>query len=191
MKHLLNNLTESQKKTIREQYKGGMKIDTSRFKKLLESTLGDVKPLIFETDTNTTTETTRPVTGSMNPSKNPNTTTVTTKPAEYVDTSNWIKVAVFSDPQATDSVLTNIQIDPSMIGLQGTTVMFDYRIAGKSQTGTGKFDCNSTNSMHFDGKPLSGSPLYISNERVGVLSSKCGKNQGYASTGSNTNQNMA
>jgi hypothetical protein len=46
MKHLLNNLSEEEKNSIREQHHGGVNIDTSRFKMLLESTLGNVKPLV-------------------------------------------------------------------------------------------------------------------------------------------------
>lgn len=48
MKHILNNLSNEEKNRIREQHEGGMSLDTSKFKKLLESTLGDVKPLIME-----------------------------------------------------------------------------------------------------------------------------------------------
>lgn len=48
MKHLLNNLSQEEKNRILEQHSGGRSIDTSRFKKLLESTLGDVKPLVME-----------------------------------------------------------------------------------------------------------------------------------------------
>ena len=48
MKHLLNNLSNEEKNRIREQYEGGMKIDTSKFKKLLESQLGNSKPLVSE-----------------------------------------------------------------------------------------------------------------------------------------------
>ena len=48
MKHLLNNLSQEEKNSIREQHFGGKSIDTSKFKKLLESTLGNVKPLINE-----------------------------------------------------------------------------------------------------------------------------------------------
>ena len=48
MKHLLNNLSQEEKNSIREQHEGGRSIDTSKFKKLVESTLGDVKPLINE-----------------------------------------------------------------------------------------------------------------------------------------------
>jgi hypothetical protein len=46
MKHLLNNLSEEEKNSIREQHTDRIKIDTSRFKSLMESKLGDVKPLV-------------------------------------------------------------------------------------------------------------------------------------------------
>lgn len=48
MKHILNNLSSMEKKSILEQHKGGKQIDTSRFKTLLESKLGNVKPLVNE-----------------------------------------------------------------------------------------------------------------------------------------------
>ena len=48
MKHLLNNMSEDEKNRIREQHEGGMKVEISRFKTLLESTMGDVRPLISE-----------------------------------------------------------------------------------------------------------------------------------------------
>lgn len=48
MKHLLNDLSNEEKNRILEQHEGGMSVDTSKFKKLMESQLGDVKPLIFE-----------------------------------------------------------------------------------------------------------------------------------------------
>ena len=48
MKHLLNGMPEWEKNSIREQYEGGMSIDTSKFRKLIESKLGNVKPLITE-----------------------------------------------------------------------------------------------------------------------------------------------
>ena len=45
MKHLLNNLSEEEKNSIREQHTDKLKIDTSKFSKLMESKLGDVKLL--------------------------------------------------------------------------------------------------------------------------------------------------
>jgi len=50
MKHLLNNLSEEEKNSIREQHEGGMKLDTSRFRTLLEGKSGDVKPLVEQED---------------------------------------------------------------------------------------------------------------------------------------------
>jgi hypothetical protein len=50
MKHILNNLSEEEKNSIREQHKGGMKVMTESFSKLLNSKLGDVKPILAEQD---------------------------------------------------------------------------------------------------------------------------------------------
>ncbi len=51
MKHLLNDLSNEEKNRIREQYEGGMTVDPSRFRNLMESKLGDIKPLIKESTT--------------------------------------------------------------------------------------------------------------------------------------------
>jgi chromosome segregation ATPase len=48
MKHILNNLTEQEKRAILEQHSGGMKVMTEKFSKLIESKLGDVKPILSE-----------------------------------------------------------------------------------------------------------------------------------------------
>ena len=48
MKHILNNLTEQEKNAIREQHTGGMKVMTEKFSKLINSKLGDSKPLVAE-----------------------------------------------------------------------------------------------------------------------------------------------
>ena len=48
MKHILNNLSNEEKNSIREQHTGGMKVVTENFHKLLGSKLGDVKPLVSE-----------------------------------------------------------------------------------------------------------------------------------------------
>lgn len=50
MKHLLNDMSSEEKNSIREQHVGGININTSRFKSLLESKLGDAKPLVMESD---------------------------------------------------------------------------------------------------------------------------------------------
>jgi hypothetical protein len=46
MKHLLNDLTEKEKNSIREQHTGGIKVVTENFSKLLNTKSGDVKPLV-------------------------------------------------------------------------------------------------------------------------------------------------
>lgn len=48
MKHLLNNLSEEEKNSIREQHSGGMKVMTENFHKLVNSKLGNSKPLVSE-----------------------------------------------------------------------------------------------------------------------------------------------
>ena len=48
MKHILNDLSEQEKNSIREQHTGGMKVMTEGFSKLINSKLGNSKPLVFE-----------------------------------------------------------------------------------------------------------------------------------------------
>ena len=48
MKHILNDLSEQEKNSIREQHTGGMKVMTENFNKLINSKLGDAKPLVNE-----------------------------------------------------------------------------------------------------------------------------------------------
>jgi hypothetical protein len=48
MKHLLNDLTEQEKNSIREQHTGGMNVVTENFSKLLNTKSGDVKPFVNE-----------------------------------------------------------------------------------------------------------------------------------------------
>jgi hypothetical protein len=50
MKHLLNNLSDEEKNNIRNQHTGGMKVMTESFSRLLNSKLGDSKPLVTEED---------------------------------------------------------------------------------------------------------------------------------------------
>jgi hypothetical protein len=48
MKHILNDMSEQEKNSIREQHSGGMKVMTENFSKLINSKLGDSKPLVNE-----------------------------------------------------------------------------------------------------------------------------------------------
>jgi hypothetical protein len=52
MKHILNNLSEQEKNAIREQHTGGMNVMTENFSRLLNSKLGDSKPLVSEQNYN-------------------------------------------------------------------------------------------------------------------------------------------
>jgi hypothetical protein len=89
MKHILNNISSEEKNSILEQHIGGKTIDTSKFKKLLESQLGDVKPLISE---QTATNTTQPAAGGGGQSKTvtlngkqvPSTDPKTNQPINYL-----------------------------------------------------------------------------------------------------------
>lgn len=182
MKHILNNIPQEEKNRILEQHRGGKSIDTTRFKALLESTMGNVKPLISEEDAPVGTPQTKPTTGKGVQPANQTTTTMT-------EPINISKVAVYSDPETT-KVLTNIDIDEDSVTLEGNTVSFRYNRAGAKEYGIGKHDCNTKNEMYFDGKPLSGT-MYISDKRVDTLKSKCASNQGYASTNTGVDKNMA
>jgi len=59
MKHILNNLSEEEKNSIREQNTGGMKVMTENFSKLLNSKLGDAKPLVEDEVKNIRKKTTK------------------------------------------------------------------------------------------------------------------------------------
>ena len=48
MKHILNDLSNEEKNSIREQHTGGMKVMTESFSRLLNAKLGDAKPLVSE-----------------------------------------------------------------------------------------------------------------------------------------------
>ena len=56
MKHILNNLSEEEKNSIREQHTGGMKVMTENFIKLINSKLGDSKPLVEQKEDTLETE---------------------------------------------------------------------------------------------------------------------------------------
>jgi hypothetical protein len=56
MKHILNDMSEQEKNSIREQHTGGMKVMTENFSKLLNSKLGDSKPLVEQKEDTLDTE---------------------------------------------------------------------------------------------------------------------------------------
>lgn len=48
MKHLLNNISEEEKNSIREQHEGGMNVAIENFKSLVETKSGEAKPYLNE-----------------------------------------------------------------------------------------------------------------------------------------------
>jgi hypothetical protein len=56
MKHILNDMSEQEKNSIREQHAGGMKVMTENFSKLINSKLGDSKPLVEQKEDTLETE---------------------------------------------------------------------------------------------------------------------------------------
>jgi hypothetical protein len=58
MKHLLNNLTEEEKNSIREQHTGGMNVVNENFSKLINTKSGEVKTYLNE-QSNSTSRPTR------------------------------------------------------------------------------------------------------------------------------------
>jgi hypothetical protein len=48
MKHLLNDLSDEEKNSIREQHTGGKKLVIENFNKLVNTKLGDAKPFLNE-----------------------------------------------------------------------------------------------------------------------------------------------
>lgn len=48
MKHLLNDLSDYERKRILEQYENSLLVETRKFNKLMNSKMGDVKPLLHE-----------------------------------------------------------------------------------------------------------------------------------------------
>jgi len=72
MKHLLNSLTENEKKSIREQHTGGMKVMTENFSKLINTKSGDVRTLVEQPVSDQPTPTPTPTPNSTtNPFKGP------------------------------------------------------------------------------------------------------------------------
>ena len=69
MKHLLNDLSEEVKNSIREQHTGGMKVMTENFSKLTNTKSGDVKTLVEQPNPTQPTPSPSPV-SHQSPFKN-------------------------------------------------------------------------------------------------------------------------
>jgi hypothetical protein len=102
-----------------------------------------------------------------------------------------LKTVVYKD-QAATKIETNIDIDSSSIRLQGTSVWFDFYEAGfKHRPSSGHFNCSTNNQVHLIGDEFP-EKLYLSlKRRAWIFKSKCGKSQGYVSTNTVVDTNLA
>jgi len=50
MKHILNEMNDEERNSIRSQYTGTLSVQTGKFKQLVENKLGNAKPLVSEID---------------------------------------------------------------------------------------------------------------------------------------------
>ena len=98
-----------------------------------------------------------------------------------------LKTIVFTDPSATKTK-TNIDILPQSMRLISNHVSFSYRIAGRTNIMNGIFYCSTNNQIKLTDIDRE---LYISNKRAVTLKSKCGQSQGYASTNTVVDTNLA
>ena len=131
MKHILNNLSSEEKNNIREQYEGGMSVDTSKFRSLLESKLGDVKPLISEQ-------------GDIPPSLSEPKTPPPTNTDGMGTKSNPYKLKYFHYVEGEKSDNRGGNINVFDLRLFENRVEFMFRDAGASYDGgIGRFFCDT------------------------------------------------
>ena len=115
----------------------------------------------------------------------------TTTPPTPKTTTPPLKTIVYTDPSLTKT-LTNIDIAPNSISLVSKDVIFTYRVAGaNTKSYMGRFKCSSNNQIILNGNSGNNSPSFISSKRAATLKSKCGVNQGYASTNTGVDTTLA
>ena len=163
MKHLLNNLSSEEKNSIREQYEGGMSVDTSKFRSLLESKLGDVKPLISEQ-------------GDIPPSLSEPKTPPPTNTGGMGTKSNPYKLKYFYYVEGEKSDNRGGNINVFDLRLFENRVEFMFRDAGASYDGgRGRFFCDTKLVDLPEGQ------VVFSDEGNKIFQSMCDE---YVSTGS-------
>lgn len=130
MKHLLNNLSEEEKNSIREQHEGGMKLVIENFKKLIETKSGDVR---LYSESNTTNLVHEQQTQPNGPGERDNVTQITIK-------GNEKKAKLKSG-----FTITNFQHDYGNIELTNATPnpgkYIKFQHGGKTYTCTGTQIC--------------------------------------------------
>ena len=117
MKHILNDLSNEEKNSIREQHSGGMRVVTENFSRLLNSKLGDSKPLVAEQ--------------AVAPTTSPETTTSATTPPKSSgipgftwaeDTTSWLTI----NTPTTDDLANEVKVSQ-----ENNRRMFDYYRTGE------------------------------------------------------------
>jgi hypothetical protein len=151
MKNILNKMSEEEKQAILEQHKGGKTINTEKFSKLLESKLGDVKPLTEQLWNKIETQMTNVKTGQK----------------MYFD----IVDVYFMDNTCHVEALPRASYDKFWL-MAGFTV-------NKGQKFVFNFDCDSTNKVEvtFEGKRSSkgmGEFTIDKQDAVKKIYNKCG-----------------
>ena len=94
MKHLLNDLSEEVKNSIREQHTGGMKVMTENFSKLTNTKSGDVKTLVEQVTTQTTTVAPSSTTNPLKNLTGSGTWTVKDGKVQLMDSTGKVLVAL-------------------------------------------------------------------------------------------------
>lgn len=131
MKHLLNNLSEEEKNSIREQHEGGRKIVIENFRKLIETKSGDVK---LYTESNENNSIKEQLTSSNGPSVPDNVDKITIKgDVKTVKLKSGSRLYQITDHNYGNIELTNATPNP------GKYIKFVFN--NKTYTCTGTQNC--------------------------------------------------
>lgn len=130
MKHLLNNLSEEEKNSIREQHEGGRKIVIENFRKLIETKSGDVK---LYTESNENNSIKEQLTSSAGPAVPDNVIRITIKGNERTAKLKSGPTMKITDHNYGNIELTNATPNP------GKYIKFVFN--NKTYTCTGTQNC--------------------------------------------------
>jgi hypothetical protein len=185
MKHILNNLSEEEKNSIREQHTGGMKVMTKNFNKLLNSKLGDSKPLVSEQPMS------RPPTRPSTPTQK---TTGTTPPISFTNKT----VNLYRDTQNT-KFYKKITIKSTNTSSNGEVIL-TIRANGFE---TLKFNCSNKRNLQYYNRGEDSSEMektvYNTNLTNQLAKTFCSRSSGgssvpkadFADNSSNTGEDFA
>ena len=148
-------MSEQEKNSIREQHTGGMKVMTENFNKLINSKLGDAKPLVSEQQlprpsTRPSTPTTRPSTPTTRPS------TPTTRPSTPPISFTNKTVNLYRDAQNT-KFYKKITIKSTNTSSNGEVIL-TIRANGFE---TLKFNCSNKGSLEYYNRGEDSSELEV------------------------------